>query len=313
MKLTPTHIQSARRHLRVADPVMKAIIDAVGPYTLRFERDRFAILVRSIISQQISTSAARAIRKRLQDLAGAEGLTAANLVRFNPDQLRSAGLSPQKAAYVADLAAKVNDGGFYYTPMLDRQDESRPYETTRAFFGGQFREIRYKLVERVLWRTGAGPKLLRLVVVAPTPYQLSPGMPRYYRQPAYLLATGGDAVSIQDILQCYFDRWQIEVNHREEKDTLGVGQAQLWNVTAVPKQPVLVVATTSAPVAAISATLTSRTWLAVSACTMLYTPALPQQRSGFSSSTSSSPGIMRSRSRGWRTTFCAWRRWHESE
>jgi hypothetical protein len=44
----------------------------------------------------------------------------------------------------------------------------------------------------------------------------------------------------------YFDRWQIEVNHREEKDTLGVGQAQLWNVTSVPKQPVLAVASYSA-------------------------------------------------------------------
>ena len=36
------------------------------------------------------------------------------------------------------------------------------------------------------------------------------------------------------------------MNHRDEKDTLGVGQAQLWNVTAVPKQPVLAVAAYSA-------------------------------------------------------------------
>ena len=48
------------------------------------------------------------------------------------------------------------------------------------------------------------------------------------------------------MLQIYFDRWQIEVNHRDEKDTLGVGQAQLWNVKAVPKQPVLAVAAYSA-------------------------------------------------------------------
>ena len=46
--------------------------------------------------------------------------------------------------------------------------------------------------------------------------------------------------------QIYFDRWQIEVNHREEKDTLGVGQAQLWNIVSVPKQPVLAVAAYSA-------------------------------------------------------------------
>jgi hypothetical protein len=44
----------------------------------------------------------------------------------------------------------------------------------------------------------------------------------------------------------YFDRWQIEVNHRDEKDTLGVGQAQMWNPVSVPKQPALVVASYSA-------------------------------------------------------------------
>ncbi|MCY2991207.1 MAG: hypothetical protein NTY19_25535 [Planctomycetota bacterium] len=45
-----------------------------------------------------------------QVLAGPEGLTAANLVRLTIDELRSVGLSPQKAAYVTDLASKVNDG-----------------------------------------------------------------------------------------------------------------------------------------------------------------------------------------------------------
>jgi DNA-3-methyladenine glycosylase II len=89
---------------------MKAIIDAVGPYTLRFERDRFAMLVRSIVSQQISTIAARAIRKRLMDLVGADGLTAGNLARYTIDEFRSVGLSSQKASYVTDLAVKVNDG-----------------------------------------------------------------------------------------------------------------------------------------------------------------------------------------------------------
>ena len=48
------------------------------------------------------------------------------------------------------------------------------------------------------------------------------------------------------LIQIYLDRWQIEVNHREEKNTLGVGQAQLWNEKAVPRQPVLAVAAYSA-------------------------------------------------------------------
>jgi DNA-3-methyladenine glycosylase II len=108
--LNQTDVRKARRHLRGADPVMKAVIDAVGPFTLRLERDRFGMLVRSIISQQISTSAARSICMRLQELAGPNGMTAPNLAQFTVEQLRSVGLSPQKASYVADVASKVNDG-----------------------------------------------------------------------------------------------------------------------------------------------------------------------------------------------------------
>ena len=96
-------------HLRSADPVMQKIIDDVGPFTLRPERDRFRLLVRSIISQQISTGAARSIRQRLEELAAPDGLTAARLVQFSPEQLRSAGVSPQKATYILDLATTVQD------------------------------------------------------------------------------------------------------------------------------------------------------------------------------------------------------------
>ena len=44
------------------------------------------------------------------------------------------------------------------------------------------------------------------------------------------------------LLQACFDRWGIEVNHRDEKDILGVGQAQVWNEHSVSKVPALVVA-----------------------------------------------------------------------
>lgn len=86
---------------------------------------------------------------------------------------------------------------------------------------------------------------MRLIVIAPTPYRKSKSKKLYYRNPAYLLTTDLRS-SLKQLVQIYFDRWQIEVNHREEKDTLGVGQAQLWNVTSVPKQPVLAVAAYSA-------------------------------------------------------------------
>jgi len=132
-----------------------------------------------------------------------------------------------------------------FTPEKVRQDDSILWKITRIFYGGKRRPVRYKDVGPVYWQGGARRRTLRLLVVAPTPYRKRNSGRLYYRQPAYLLTTDlrGHA---RALLQIYFDRWQIEVNHREEKDTLGVGQAQLWNVTSVPRQPVLAVAAYSA-------------------------------------------------------------------
>ncbi len=132
-----------------------------------------------------------------------------------------------------------------FTPDQIRQDASHSWSETKIFYGGKRRKVRYKEIKDVYWRTGAAKTPLRLIVVAPTPYRRRNSGKFYYRQPAYLLTTDLRS-SVKQLLQIYFDRWQIEVNHREEKDTLGVGQAQLWNVTSVPKQPVLSVAAYSA-------------------------------------------------------------------
>ena len=147
------------------------------------------------------------------------------------------------------LRATAGSRRFYaeekFTPQQVRQDEARTYKTTKIFYGGQRRKVRYKEVVDVYWQRGAKQRPLRLIVIAPTPYRKSQSKGRYYREPAYLLTTDLHS-SLKQLLQIYFDRWQIEVNHREEKDTLGVGQAQLWNATSVPKQPVLAVAAYSA-------------------------------------------------------------------
>lgn len=132
-----------------------------------------------------------------------------------------------------------------FTPEQVRKDDSRVWKTTKIFYGGKRRKIRYKEVPEVYWQRGAKQRSLRLIVIAPTPYRNNQGKRLYYRDAAYLL-TSDLRSSRKQLLQIYFDRWQIEVNHREEKDTLGVGQAQLWNVTSVPKQPVLAVASYSA-------------------------------------------------------------------
>jgi hypothetical protein len=147
------------------------------------------------------------------------------------------------------FAAPAGSRRFYdsqkFTPESVRHNDSIAWQTTKIFYGGKRRRVRYKAVPEVYWQGGARRRTLRLLVVAPTPYRKRKSGRLYYRQPAFLLTTDlkGHA---HTLLQTYFDRWQIEVNHREEKDTLGVGQAQLWNEVSVPKQPVLAVASYSA-------------------------------------------------------------------
>ena len=132
-----------------------------------------------------------------------------------------------------------------FTPEQVRQDKEVKWQTAQIFYGGQWRQIRCKQLRGVLWQGGARRQPLRLFVVAPTAYHKRQSGRLYYRRAAYLLTSDLDS-SVEELLQIYFNRWQIEVNHREEKDTLGVGQAQLWNGVAVPKQPVLAVAAYSA-------------------------------------------------------------------
>lgn len=132
-----------------------------------------------------------------------------------------------------------------FTPEQVRQNASIPWRTTKIFYGGKRRKVDYKEVTGVYWQGGARRRPVRLLIVRPTRYRKHNSGRFYYRRPAYLLTTVLQG-SVSQLLQIYFDRWQIEVNHREEKDTLGVGQAQLWNVTSVPKQPALVVASYSA-------------------------------------------------------------------
>src|SRR5437868_14219668 len=97
-------------HFRRHDPILHGVIRRISPYRLKPSRDRFGMLVRSIISQQISVGAARAIRGRLETLMGEAGIKPASILAASEKQLRSVGLSPQKTSYLLDLAAKVQSG-----------------------------------------------------------------------------------------------------------------------------------------------------------------------------------------------------------
>ena len=132
MPLNPATIRSARTHLRKSDPILQALIDEVGPFTLRPEKDRFWMLVRSIISQQISVGAARSIRNRLEQFVAPHKVTPTVLLQFDAEQLRSVGLSAQKARYLLDLAQKADDGTIQLRTIGRRSDEAIIAELTQV-------------------------------------------------------------------------------------------------------------------------------------------------------------------------------------
>jgi DNA-3-methyladenine glycosylase II len=116
----------AVEHLRQADPVLKALIDELGPDGLGDPRrgrpptDHYGALVRSIVGQQLSTKAARAIYGRLTERFGDRTPTPAEVLAEDPEELRAAaGLSRAKVSFLRSLAEHVLDGSL----KLERLDE----------------------------------------------------------------------------------------------------------------------------------------------------------------------------------------------
>ena len=116
----------AVRHLKRADPVLARAIEAVGPFRLKLDRNRFATLCESILHQQLALKAARTIAARFRQLYG-DGRgrfpTPAELLRTPPRRLRAAGLSRQKIGYLKDLARKGSDGTLPFDRLARMSDE----------------------------------------------------------------------------------------------------------------------------------------------------------------------------------------------
>src|SRR5580658_2258891 len=93
---------TARRHLQ-RDPILREIISAIGPCTLRPRRDHFVLLCKSIYSQQISSAVAAVLFVRFRDNFPQKRPTPQRvfdlLTTGTEAQLKGCGLSRQKKAY----------------------------------------------------------------------------------------------------------------------------------------------------------------------------------------------------------------------
>jgi DNA-3-methyladenine glycosylase II len=86
---------------------MRAIIERIGPCRMQFGQPEFHNLAEAITYQQLNGKAAETIFKRFAALAG-EPVTPEGILKLSDEQMRGAGLSKQKTAYLKDLAAKTS-------------------------------------------------------------------------------------------------------------------------------------------------------------------------------------------------------------
>lgn len=110
MKTTEELVAEATEHLKSNDPILAPVIERYGPCDIRPHKNYYQELVDSIISQQLSVHAARAIEGRFRDLFGGKFPTAEQILTTDVETLRSIGFSRAKGTYVLDLAQHIVDG-----------------------------------------------------------------------------------------------------------------------------------------------------------------------------------------------------------
>jgi len=115
-------MRKAVNHLKKSDPILRAIIERVGPCRMEFGVPEFCSLAEAIVYQQLNGKAAVTIFNRFAALAG-EPLTPEGILKLSDEQLRSVGLSKQKSAYLKDLAAKTAAGLLDFTQLPELTDE----------------------------------------------------------------------------------------------------------------------------------------------------------------------------------------------
>jgi DNA-3-methyladenine glycosylase II len=117
-------------HLRRSDPVLAEVIATVGRLPdARDGRpagdDHYGALVRAIVGQQLSVSAARSIYARLTDRYGGRTPTPREILEDEPEDLRTAaGLSRAKVGFLRSLAEHVLSGELELDRLGELDDDA---------------------------------------------------------------------------------------------------------------------------------------------------------------------------------------------
>ena len=115
-------MRQAINHLKKSDPVLRAIIERIGPFRMEYGPPEFHSLAEAIVYQQLNGKAAVSIFKRFAGLAG-EPVTPEGILKLTDEQMRSVGLSKQKSSYLRDLAERAMSGQLNFGKLHEMTDE----------------------------------------------------------------------------------------------------------------------------------------------------------------------------------------------
>src|SRR5258708_3022240 len=115
-------MRKAILHLKKSDPLMRAIIERIGPCRMQFGEPTFARLAQSIVYQQLNGKAALTIFNRFSAIAG-DPLIPAGVLKLKPEQMRAVGLSKQKSSYLLDMAAGASSGELDFSRLTEMADD----------------------------------------------------------------------------------------------------------------------------------------------------------------------------------------------
>jgi DNA-3-methyladenine glycosylase II len=115
-------MRKAVLHLKKSDPLLRAVIERVGPCRMEFGEPTFHSLAEAIVYQQLNGKAAVTIFKRFTALAG-DPVTPEGILKLTTEQLRGVGLSKQKSSYLFDMAERAKRGDLDFSKLADMSDD----------------------------------------------------------------------------------------------------------------------------------------------------------------------------------------------
>jgi DNA-3-methyladenine glycosylase II len=119
----PYDADAARRHLMRRDAIMREIIKQVGALELRPRGKPYESLVRAVLYQQLAGQAAAAIERRFLARFGGRLPAPPALAAVDDADLRSAGISRQKAGYLRSIAEHFSNGHVSDTALRRAADD----------------------------------------------------------------------------------------------------------------------------------------------------------------------------------------------